>query len=149
MSTTTNRDANKDTSKKGSTQAVDKTDYQNNTLETKLLVNNEDYPLWRVLMMENLTPFGLQEIVEETFDPTTYKSDIAKEHLKCLQNNFAPILCKFLQTLKGIALICKDNSKPDKVWKAHHEFQTGTTHANSLARDIFKTINNSCISDRN
>ena len=100
-------------------------------------------------MMENLTPFGLREIVKENFDPTTYKSDIAKDHLKCLQNNFAPILCKVLPTTKGKALIHKDNSKPDKVWKAHHDFQTRATHADSLAQDILKSINNSHISDRN
>ena len=94
-------------------------------------------------------PFCLQEIVEETFDPTTYQSDVAKDHLKCLQDNFAPVLRKFLKTTKGIALVDEDNTKPDEVWKAHHEFQTDTTHANGLARAIFKKINNSSINDCN
>ena len=99
--------------------------------------------------MENLTPYGLREIFEENFDPSTYKSDVAKDHLKCLQDNFAPLLRKFLKTTKGKALVDKDNSKPDKVWKAHHKFQTDTTHADSLARDIVKDINNSSISNWN
>ena len=122
---------------------------KSNTMEANTLIHDEDYPLWRTLMMEQLTPFGLQEIVEDTFDSTTYQTDVAKDHLKCLRDNFAPILQKFLRTTKGKALVDEDNTKPDEVWKAHHEFQTDTTHADSLARAIFKDINNSSISDCN
>ena len=92
---------------------------------------------------------GLQEIVEENFDPSTYTSDIAKDHLKVLCNNFAPILRKSLQTTKGRALIQKDNSQPDKVWKEHHAFQTGATHADGIARNILTTIHSSHINDCN
>ena len=49
--------------------------------------------------MESLSPTGLQESVEPTFDETTYQMDVAKELLIHLRNSLAPVLQVHLRTM--------------------------------------------------
>ena len=56
--------------------------------------------IWQTLILENLQPYGLRELVEDGFDASTYTNDIGKEYVKVLCNTFTHILWKSLKTRK-------------------------------------------------
>ena len=45
--------------KKEASKQLEKRVLKANTIKATTLVHNVDYPLWRILMIEQLTPFGL------------------------------------------------------------------------------------------